>query len=398
MGYQYHPDDMHIFRAVAATKAKGVSMTPEEILQGIQQRAAATLNASVVTDPVIRERVDYVCRCMSNRAGVRLLMSCLLGKLDKPNVDPRKPYTEIGGTDSFSGRTYDERHLTKFINEHRLPVNPTTAFLTPTLRNIDHALTTDRELVGRPRDLYKKTLELLEDVALQRIPADVLFVETVRVLMLLRDEKLARMASLLDALDRTEGALPLSSEAIVTLISQHLACKNASRLPVLVVAAAYEAAGARLSESMLPLNSHNAADLQTGSLGDVEICLMGEDSVVTAYEMKMKRVTQDDIDAAVTKIARSPNRIHNYLFVTMDVIDPLVAEYAATFYEKTDGTEIAILDCIGFLRHFLHLFHRIRADYLNAYQTLVLNEPDSAVSQTLKEAFLALRQAAESGE
>jgi hypothetical protein len=87
-------------------------MTPEEILQGIQQRAVATLNASVVTDPVIRERVDYVCRCMSNRAGVRLLMSCLLGKLDKPNVDPRKPYTEIGGTDSFSGRTYDERHLT----------------------------------------------------------------------------------------------------------------------------------------------------------------------------------------------------------------------------------------------------------------------------------------------
>lgn len=398
MGYQYHPDDLHIFGAVSTTKAKGVSMTPEEILQGIQQRAAATLNTSVVTDPVIRERVDYVCRCMSNRAGVRLLMSCLLAKLDKPNVDPRKPYTEIGGADSFSGRTYDERYLTKFINEHRLPVNPTTAFLTPTLRNIDHALTTDRELVGRPRDLYKKTLELLEDVALQRIAADVLFVETVRVLMLLRDEKQARMASLLGALERTEGALPLSSESIVTLISQHLACKNASRLPVLVVAAAYKAAGARLSESMLALNSHNAADFQTGSLGDVEICLMGEDSVVTAYEMKMKRVTQDDIDAAVTKIARAPNKIHNYLFVTTDVIDPIVADYAATFYEKTDGTEIAILDCIGFLRHFLHLFHRIRADYLNAYQRLVLNEPDSAVSQTLKEAFLALRLAAESGE
>lgn len=373
-------------------------MTPEEILQAIHQRAAATLNTSVIVEPVIRERVDYVCRCMSNRAGVRLLMSCLLGKLDKPNVDPRKPYTEIGDADSFSGRTYDEHYLTKFINEHRLPVNPTTAFLTPTLRNIDHALTTDLELVGRPRDLYKKTLELLEDVALNRIPADELFVETVRVLMLLRNEKLARMDSLLNALHRTEGALPLSSESIVTLISQHLACKNASRLPVLVVAAAYVAAEARLSERMLPLKSHNAADLQTGSLGDVEICLIGEDSVVTAYEMKMKRVTKDDIDAAVTKIARAPNKIHNYLFVTTDVIDPIVAEHAATFYEKTDGTEIAILDCIGFLRHFLHLFHRIRADYLNAYQRLVLNEPDSAVSQTLKEAFLALRQAAESGE
>jgi hypothetical protein len=373
-------------------------VTPEQILQDIQQRAAATLNSSVIADNEIRERVDYVCRCVSNRAGARLLMSCLLGKLDRPNVDPRKPYTEIGGTDSFSGRTYDERDLTKFINEHRLPVNSTTAFLTPVLRNINQPLTTDRELVGRPRDLYEKTLKLLEDVATNRIAADVVFVEVVRVLMLLRDEKSARMNSLLEVLKRTEGALSLSSEAIVGLISRHLACRNTSRLPVLVVVAAYEAAGARLSENVSPLNSHNAADLQTGSLGDVEVCLVGDDAVVTAYEMKMRRVTRDDIDAAMTKIVRAPDRIHNYLFVTTDVIDPLVSEYAATFYEKTDGTEIAILDCIGFLRHFLHLFHRIRADYLDAYQALVLNEPDSAVSQTLKEAFLALRQDAESDE
>lgn len=53
---------------------------------------------------------------------------------------------------------------------------------------------------------------------------------------------------------------------------------------------------------------------------------------------------------------------------------------------------------LGLMRLNFLSVHRIRADYLNAYQTLVLNEPDSAVSQTLKEAFLALRQAAESGE
>lgn len=372
-------------------------MTPEQILQDIQQRAEAALNTTVISNPAIQERVDYVCRCTGNRAGVRLLMACLLAKLVRPEVDPRKPYTEIGGTDCFSGRYFDETYITRFINEHRLPVNPTTAFLTPTLRNINHPLTTDRELVGRPRALYKKTLELLEDVAEQRITADQVFVETVRMLMQLRDEKLARMESLLKALERTEGALPLSSEAIVNLISQHLACKNASRLPVLVVAAAYEAAGRQLAESMLPLNAHNAADLQTGSLGDIEICLIGDNSAITVYEMKMKRVTREDIDAAVTKIARAPRKIDNYLFITTDVIDPIVSDYAKTFYEQI-GTEFAILDCISFLRHFLHLFHRIRTEYLNAYQTLVLNEPDSAVSQTLKEAFLALRQAAESGE
>lgn len=372
--------------------------TPDQILENIYQRAAATLEHTVIENDDMRERVDYVCRCLSNRAGVRLLMSCLLGKIHRPDVDPRKPYTEIGGEDSFSGRTYDEQYLTHFINKHRLPCNPTTAFLTPTLRNIDQALTSARDLVGRPRDLYKKTLLLLEDVAEERIAAETVFVESVRVLLQMRDEKLKRMASLLESLKHIEGALPLSSEAIVELIKQHLACKNASRLPVLVVAAAYQAAGERLSESLLPLNSHNAADLQTGSMGDVEICLVGDDAVVTAYEMKMKRVTVGDIDCAVAKIARAPKRINNYLFVTTDTIDPDVVEYANKFYEETGGTEIAILDCIGFLRHFLHLFHRIRADYLDAYQTLVINEPDSAVSQTLKEAFLALRQAAESDE
>ena len=80
------------------------------------------------------------------------------------------------------------------------------------------------------------------------------------------------------------------------------------------------------------------------------------------------------------------------------MIDDPVQTYAAEAYEHTGGTEIAILNCIGFLRHFLHLFHRLRTDYLNAYQALVLAEPDSAVSQPLKEAFLALRQAAEADE
>lgn len=372
-------------------------MKPEQILQDAYDRAAK-LKKSAVANSAIRERVDYICRCMSNRAGVRLLMSCLLAKLDMPSVDPRKPYTEIGGKGCFSGRTYDERYITAFINEHRLPVNPTTAFLTPVLRNISRPLTTNIDLVGRPRDLYQKTLQLLEDVAKNRIEADHLLVETVRILLELRDEKLARMESLIDALKHSQDALPLSTEAIVVLVGQHLACRNASRLPVLVVTAAYQVAGPCLAEKVLPLNSHNAADLQTGALGDVEICLVGEDAVVTAFEMKMKRITREDIDAAVMKIAKSSNRIHNYLFITTDKIDPLIADYAATFYEETGGTEIALLDCIGFLRHFLHLFHRARVDYLNAYQKLVLDEPDSAVSQTLKEAFLALRQVAESGE
>ncbi len=123
---------------------------------------------------------------------------------------------------------------------------------------------------------------------------------------------------------------------------------------------------------------------------------MNDDQVVTSYEMKDRRLTIEDIDQTLQKLTEIPNSIDNYIFITTDVINEETKAYAGSLYGRTGGTEIAILDCIGFLRHFLHLFHRLRLDFLDAYQKLVLDEPDSAVSQPLKEAFLALRLVAES--
>jgi len=373
-------------------------LAPMDILDQLFARASADLHKPAVSDEEILKRIDYVCRCLTNRAGVRLLMACMLAKIDRPDVDPRQPYTEIGGSESFSGRTYDERYITQFINANQLPCNSTTAFLTPALRNINQPLTKDVEIVGRPTQVYSDTILLLDDVAEGRATAHDILTETIRLLLVVRDEKAARMKTLLAGIERGRDALPLASEAIVKLIEQHLACKHSSRLPVLVVAAAYSAASDKLGELALPLNPHTAADEQTGAMGDVEICLANDDQIVTAYEMKMKRVTKDDVDRAIQKITARKPRIHNYIFITTDAIDDQVREYAATMYELTSGTEIAVLDCIGFVRHFLHLFHRVRIAFLDAYQDLVLAEPDSAVSQPLKEAFLSLRQAAETDE
>ena len=189
----------------------------------------------------------------------------------------------------------------------------------------------------------------------------------------------------------------MSAEDIVKLIEQHLQCKHASRLPVLIVTAAYRAAAEKLGEQVLRLNPHNAADKQTGALGDVEITLLGDDKVVTTYEMKDKLVTKGDIDIAVEKIAQGAN-VQNYIFITTEPVDTEVRAYATEKYAELGGVEIAILDCLSFLRHFLHLFHRIRMDFLNRYQELVLTESESGVNQALKEAFLALRKAAEAME
>lgn len=206
------------------------------------------------------------------------------------------------------------------------------------------------------------------------------------------------MQTLLAGLKSSEDMTPLSAEAIVTLIQQHLNCRGSSRLPVLVVAAAYQAAEKHLGERVLPLQAHTAADEQTGALGDLEITLINDDDVITSYEMKLKKVTKLDIDRALQKIRNIGKKIDNYIFITTEIIGDDVKEYAKSIYEKTEGIEVVVLDCIGFLRHFLHLFHRLRFQFLETYQKLLLGESESSVRQELKEAFLALRQAAESGE
>jgi DNA adenine methylase len=211
-------------------------------------------------------------------------------------------------------------------------------------------------------------------------------------------ERRERLRILLTGVDRIPNALPLSVEDTLNVIGIHLTCKRSWRLPASAVLAAFEAAKTRLGERVLNLTAHNAADEQTGAVGDVQITLLGEDKVVTSYEMKNKAVQRGDIDRALQKIAAQGKHVQNYIFISTESVADDIREYARSKYDETGGVEIAILDCIGFLRHFLHLFHRLRKDFLDQYQVLVLQEADSAVSQALKEAFLALRQAAESAD
>jgi hypothetical protein len=369
-------------------------MTPNERLEALlvvatKHHYSSTLAAENQT------RLVEICRSTSNRACVRLLMACLLAKLDRPEVDPRKPYTEIGSPDSFSGRTYDERYISQFIQAQRLPCNSTTAFLTPVLRNINRPLTLDVELIGKPRQLYIEAQRLLHEVAEQHESAEKMLTETLHQLLLLRDERQAQTNQLLSSLNTSSDKLALSSDDILALIHQHLACKNSSRLPVLLFAAAYQAVGFLIGEQPLGLKGYLSADEQTGAIGDLEIRLVTEQRLGTVYEMKQRTISQDDLDRAVQKLSTHAGRVDNYIFVTTDRIDPAIEEYARKLYESTAGTEFVILDCLGFLKHFLHFFHRHRLAFLNAYQELVLAEPESSVNHALKQAFLSLRQVAQ---
>ncbi len=370
-------------------------LTPEQILAKAYQQATASRHHSLVTDHSIETTINRVCRSHIG-AGVRLLLACSLAKSHNPALDIRKPFTDAG-EGSYSGRAYDEQYVTDFVVTHELPCNHTTAFLTPALRTKGGmVLARGTDLGGRKTGPYDDVIALLNDAHEGRITADLLLAETIRHLLLIKEERAYRVSSLLDELRALGSSTTLSAEDIVRLLESHLQQPRAARLPVLVVAAAYQTAAHRLGEQVRPLHPHTAADERTGALGDLEITLVGDDRVVTTYEMKMKRVTTDDLNRALQKIQRSGTRIDNYIFITTDVIDEHVLAYAHSLYLQPGGIEFMILDCIGFIRHFLHLFHRLRLEFLNTYQALLLAEPDSAVRQPLKEVFLALRRAAES--
>jgi DNA adenine methylase len=365
--------------------------TPTDILESLFKQACSNLSQTDVKSIDIKNKIESLCRCNSNKAPIRFLMSCLLAKIHNPQVDIRKPYTEIGGEDTFSGRFYDEKYVELLVHKYKLPCNPTTAYLTPAFRNLDRLLTTDLVLVGRPREVYIYVLDILGTIHVNKEKAEDVLCEIIRFLLVIKQEDENRMSQLIADL-RQSDILSLSVEEIVTLLVQHLNCKHTSRLPVLIVASAYQTVRDKIGEVNKSLEAHNAADKQTDSLGDIEIILTNEDKIVTCYEMKDKRITKTDIDVALQKLPE--RKIDNYIFITTDTIELEVAEYAKGLYEKT-GIEFAILDCIGFIRHFLHFFHRQKNTFLNIYQSMVLAEPTSAVSQPLKEAFLALRRAAE---
>ncbi len=373
-----------------------------KILEDSYRRAVQRSTKSLIADRGARDRIDAVALCLKNRAGVRALLAGLLAKIHLPNIDIRKPYTEImgdDGADRYSGRWYDEQYIQRLTGlPYRLPINSTTAFLTPGFRTKNIILKADTQLEGRPADMYKALLHIFDDVQCKRLSARKVMDETIRLLILERAQRDESIRNLVRDIRRSADRLPLSAEDIIVLLGQHLACKNASRVPVLIVAAAYHAASEKLGERVGPLNAHNAADRRTGALGDIEITLQGNDGVTTAYEMKMKPVTIADVNIALEKLAGYSETVKNYIFITTEGVAGDVREYAAAKYEELGGIEIAILDCIGFIRHFLHLFHGLRTEFLDAYQRLLLEEPDSAVSHALKEAFLALRRSAEGAQ
>ena len=357
----------------------------KELLLRAYDEAASEKKVSL--DANVSDSLVKIVRNETNKAPVRFLLSGLLAKSYDPKNNLKRPYRSHD-KGAFSCRSVDESVVQPLIFEKDLPCNRTTAFLTPAFRTISKDIDELTFMKCRPHELYEHLLEVINYIEAHPSEAWPALVFVIRELLHLKSEQEQRQEQLVKAIKISTGDLPPSSEEIVRLISLHLQCNNSSRLPVLVVSAAYDAVASFFGEQRRPLYAHNAADKQTGAHGDIEITLINDESIVTCYEMKDKRVTVNDVFLCMEKIAKAKFAIDNYIIVTTELISPEVMDVAKKAYRQI-GVEIAVLDCIGFIRHFLHFFHRFRGRYIDCYQNLVLS--DSAVKQSLKEIFLTLR-------
>lgn len=74
--------------------------SPADILRSAFEQVSRDVNRPIITHPDVATRIEAVCRSVGNGACVRVLLACSLAKIHKPDVDIRKPYTEIGDVDA----------------------------------------------------------------------------------------------------------------------------------------------------------------------------------------------------------------------------------------------------------------------------------------------------------
>src|ERR1043165_2336186 len=177
--------------------------SPTNILDLAYQRASHSIDKPLVRNRRATSDIEFVCRC-SNQAGTRFLIACLVAKLSNPTFDIRKPYTEIGGTGIYSGRYYDETYVAPFAFKHRLPVNPTTSFLTPAFRTNKTIIEPGVQLIGRPKKLYFNVVELITAVHNGPLKAKDVLAEIIRWLLIIREERKQRMKTLTASLRTTQ--------------------------------------------------------------------------------------------------------------------------------------------------------------------------------------------------
>jgi DNA adenine methylase len=335
--------------------------------EALQEAEKQPATFSSVPKPLLT-KVDEICRCESNKAPVRYLLTALGAKIKDPSVNTLCAYP-IQGKNHFEGRSIDEHILIQYLEKYSLATNKTTAFLTPSFRFPPNRPYKKEDFVkSRPSSVYNALVDVLTKVNEDSTLAKPLLVATFAKLIFLRDAYALKLAL-------QKSAAMLSKEPTITeiieILETHAAQPRASRLPVLMYAAAHDIFLDGSSYTRKKLLAHNAADKQTGATGDIEIIEKLTGRLITSIEIKSRAITEEDVNIGVEKaLVHLPVA---YFFASTVAPTDRISKYAESFSGKV---QFRVWDIFEFIASVLCMWPERRSEFLEDYKKLVLEDAD----------------------
>ncbi len=306
-----------------------------------------------------------------SKSGCTVTLTCLVYKMLNPGQDIRRHQSSIPG--GFSGRTFDTHNITPFLRRNGFPCMQESGWLT---RSFEHKSPYDANYNGaiKPRKLKEVFLSVVDVIQNSPEGNEELLDFFLQCLIINREKK-----AILPAIPRN-----LSIRDTVSLLDAHFHKKyraqGAARLPVLALYSVYEclfAEGQRrfASKSLLPLESHNSADAQSGRIGDIDI--VDEDGKsFEAVEVKFDvAVSADILAVAKQKILQSP--VSRYYILSTVEPSPADSEQINAMIgqiAKTQGCQLIVNGVLPTIQYYLRLLSS-PVLFVENYATLAFRDP-----------------------
>lgn len=351
---------------------ESVAIWLDERYERAMSKASGAEAAEADLPPNVKAWVREIVELAENsKSGCTVTLTCLVYKMLNPGQDIRRHQSSIPG--GFSGRTFDTHNITPFLRRNGFPCMQESGWLT---RSFEHKSPYDANYNGaiKPHRLKEVFLSVVDVVQNTPERNEELLDYFLQCLIIDRDKKVVR-----PAIPRN-----LSIRDIVGLLDAHFHKKykaqGAARLPVLALYSVYECLFAEgqkrfASKSLLPLESHNSADAQSGRIGDIDIVYEDGQSF-EAVEVKFDiAVSADVVAVAKQKILQSS--VSRYYILSTVEPSPVDADHidaAISQIAKTHGCQLIVNGVLPTIQYYLRLLSS-PASFVENYAKLVFSDP-----------------------
>lgn len=351
-------------------------MEPQEYLEKLYDESLASVGSGNEIKTKLSKpftyNLDIILEYSEKRKGViTVLLTSLIYKSLFPKQDVRKHQSQMEG--GYSGRTFDTKYITPFLQNKNFPAPSETGWLTRSLEtNSPYYL--DYKPNITPKALKTAFLNIL-DQANTKEKAEKCSSYLIQGLIVQRNSQEIDLAKPAD--------LPIS--AIIRLLKAHFdssyTSEGASRLPVLALYAVYQClmneAKRFEGKKLLEIESHTSADSRSGRIGDVDI-VDENNKEFEAVEVKFGiPITSQLIRGSFEKFKTT--QVKRYYLLSTDNIDEndkVNVENEIERIKNIHGCNVIANGLINSLNYYLRLISDT-SEYISNYVDLV--EQDGAL-------------------